>query len=252
MVIANVGIIILAAGLGTRMKSNKAKVLHEVCGIPMIHHVVETATQLVGSNVVVVVGHQADRVKALLSADFQVRFALQAEQLGTGHATLCALPQLPDRVEDVVILCGDVPLIRSQTIERLINDHFCAKRDVTLLAVSLERPKGYGRVLYGEHGDLQGIVEEADATDDEKRIKMINTGIYTVKRSFLLQALPQIGSDNAQGEIYLTDIIGIGHRQSKIMGVVVGDDRSEIIGVNSIDDLQLAEKTMKIRQGEIS
>ena len=111
---SKVGIIILAAGLGTRMKSNKAKVLHEVCGVPMIVHVVETATRVVGPNVVVVVGHQADKVKALLNTQFNVGFALQAQQLGTGHATQCALPELQADVEDVIILCGDVPLIKAQ------------------------------------------------------------------------------------------------------------------------------------------
>ncbi len=252
MTLSNVGIIILAAGLGTRMKSGKAKVLHEVCGKAMIQHVVETATRVVGPNVVVVVGHQADRVQALLGDVFDVRFALQAEQLGTGHATQCALPELLDVIEEVVILCGDVPLIRTETIEHLIDAHLSRQRDVTLLAVDLDAPKGYGRVIYGSTGELRGIVEEADADEVQKKIKTINTGIYAVKRSFLEQALPQIGSQNAQGEIYLTDIIAIGHRQDKVMGVVIADDDSEIIGVNSPQDLQLAENTMKIRTMEIS
>ena len=249
---SNVGIVILAAGLGTRMKSDKAKVLHEVCGRSMIEHVVETAVQVAGSNVVVVVGHQADTVKAVVRRSFQVHFALQTEQLGTGHAVLCAMPELPDEVQQVVILCGDVPLIRPTTICNLIQNHEKRKRDVTLLAVNMHDPAGYGRILCDGDQNLIGIVEEADADAEQKEITLINTGIYAVQRQFLSEALPQIGSDNAQKEIYLTDIIGIGHRQNKSVGTVVGRDSSEIIGVNSPVELQLAENTMLTRTCEKS
>ena len=247
-----VGIIILAAGLGTRMKSDKAKVLHEVCGKSMIEHVVATAVDVAGPNVVVVVGHQADTVKQVVRKSFDVRYALQAEQLGTGHAVMCAMPHLPEAVEQVVILCGDVPLIKSATIHQLIKNHDEQKRDVTLLAVHLQEPSGYGRVLSDADQNLIGIVEEADADDDQKAITLINTGIYAVERGFLHDALPQIGSDNAQNEIYLTDIIGIGYEQNKILGTVVGQDSSEIIGVNSPVELQLAENIMIKRDIEKS
>lgn len=249
---SKVAIIILAAGLGTRMKSDKAKVLHAVCGKPMIWHVLNTAARVAGSNVVVVVGHQAEKVKALIGDAFDAGFALQAEQLGTGHAAQCAMPHLPDDVEEVVILCGDVPLIRAETIEHLIAEHLAHERDVTLLAVDIDTPRGYGRVLRGQGGELHAIVEEADADDAQKEIKTINTGIYAAKRSFLLWALPQIEADNTPGEFYLTDIIGIGHRQGKSMGVVMGDDDGEVIGVNSLSDLQIAENTMKRRAGKFS
>ncbi len=249
---STVGIIILAAGLGTRMKSNKAKVLHEVCGKAMIQHVVGTAAQVVGPNIVVVVGHQADRVQQLLGDGHDVHYALQPNQLGTGHAALCALPHLHDHIDDVVILCGDVPLIRARTIEKLIQLHRGNNWDVTLLAVELDEPTGYGRVLCGQGGELHGIVEEADADETQKKVKTINSGIYAVDRSFLSQALPQIGSENAQGEIYLTDIIGIGYRQGNAMGILMGEDSGEIIGVNSLADLQIAERTMKKRQWEKS
>jgi UDP-N-acetylglucosamine diphosphorylase/glucosamine-1-phosphate N-acetyltransferase len=247
-----VGIVILAAGLGTRMKSDRAKVLHEVYGKSMIEYVVETAVDVAGSNVVVVVGHQADTVKEVVRRSFDVRFALQTEQLGTGHAVLCAMPELPDEVQQVVILCGDVPLIRSATIRDLVRKHEGRKRDVTLLAVHMQDPKGYGRILSDGNQNLIGIVEEADADAEQKKITLINTGIYAVHRPFLSEALPQIGSDNAQNEIYLTDIIGIGHRQNKSVGTVVGQDSSEIIGVNSPVELQLVEKTMQTRTREKS
>lgn len=249
---SKLGIVILAAGLGTRMKSSQAKVLHTVCGRPMIQHVVQTACEVAGSNVVVVVGHQAEQVKDVVKASFQASFAIQREQLGTGHAVLCAMPYLPDAIEDVVILCGDVPLIRASTIKRLVDDHKTWDRDVTLLAVTVENPTGYGRVLSNDAGELVAIVEEADADKDQKKINVINSGIYAVKRHFLDLALPQIDSDNAQNEIYLTDIIAIGHHHHKMIGTHIGTDNSEIIGVNSLADLQVAEKIMKKRNGEIS
>jgi UDP-N-acetylglucosamine diphosphorylase/glucosamine-1-phosphate N-acetyltransferase len=249
---STVGIVILAAGLGTRMKSDKAKVLHEVCGRPMIEHVVERAVDVAGSNVVVVVGHQAETVKQVVGRSFKVRFALQAKQLGTGHAVLCAMPELPNEVEQVVILCGDVPLIRSATIRDLVRHHEDQKRDLSLLAVHMQDPTGYGRMISDAGRNLMGIVEEADASVKEKKITLINTGIYAVRRPFLSEALPQIGSDNAQNEIYLTDIVTIGHRQNKSVGMVVGQDSSEIIGVNSPVELQIAEKTMKHRTCEKS
>lgn len=249
---SKLGIVILAAGLGTRMKSNQAKVLHTVCGRPMIHHVAQTACAVAGSNVVVVVGHQAKQVKDVVKASFQASFAMQGEQLGTGHAVLCAMPYLPDAIEDVVILCGDVPLIGASTIKRLVDDHKTCGRDVTLLAVTVENPTGYGRVLSNDAGELIAIVEEADADNDQKKINVINSGIYAVKRHFLDLALPQIESDNAQNEIYLTDIIAIGHHHHKRIGTHIGTDNSEIIGVNSLADLQVAEKIMKKRNGEIS
>ena len=244
----DVGIIILAAGLGTRMRSDKAKVLHEVCGKPMIEHVVQTAAHVAGSNIVVVVGHQADRVKAVIDHIASVGYALQKEQLGTGHAVQCALPHLATTVTDVVILCGDVPLIRSETIDHLVASHIDAKRDVSLLGVKVEDPTGYGRVILDSQGNLSAIVEEADADESQKKIKLINTGIYAVKREFLETALPKLSTDNAQGEVYLTDIIGIGYEQGESIGICIGDDSNEIVGVNSRDDLQLAEKLMINRQ----
>lgn len=243
-----VGVIILAAGLGTRMKSDKAKVLHEVCGKAMIEYVVQTAALIAGSNIVVVVGHQAEHVKSVVDRIGSVVYARQEEQLGTGHAVQCALPDVADSVTDIVILCGDVPLIRSQTINRLLETHFEERRDVSLLCVEVDEPKGYGRVILDGEGNLSAIVEEADADEVQKKIKLVNTGIYAVKKGYLETVLPKLGDDNAQGEIYLTDIIGIGYDQGKSIGIYIGGDSSEIVGVNSRDDLQLAEKLMINRQ----
>ena len=242
----NVAVIILAAGMGTRMKSDKAKVLHEITDQPMISYVVETARKIAGDSVVVVVGHQAQKVRECLAGS-HVIFAHQDKQLGTGHAVRCALPHIPDQCEEVVILCGDVPLIQSETIIDLIEDHLEHTRDISLLAVELENPYGYGRVVLDENQGVTGIIEEADATAEQKAINLINTGIYCIKKQFLLEAVPQIGSDNAQGELYLTDVMGIGYRDKKKIGVQIGTDCQQILGVNTCQDLELVDAIMQKR-----
>jgi UDP-N-acetylglucosamine diphosphorylase/glucosamine-1-phosphate N-acetyltransferase len=244
---AKIAIVILAAGLGTRMKSNKAKVLHKVCGKPMVNYVAETASKIAGNNVVLVVGHQAGKVRQTVSEVGAFSYAYQKEQLGTGHAVLCALPLLPDRSREIIILCGDVPLIKAETLSVLIRSHVSKKRDLSILAVALENPSGYGRILLDKSGGVRGIVEEADASPRQKRIKLINTGIFCVKKEFLLRAVPQIKSDNAQGEIYLTDIVGIAYNQKRNLGVTVGEDHFEVTGINTIQELKRVERTMKNR-----
>lgn len=243
----NVSIVILAAGLGTRMKSNQAKVLHTILGKPMISHVLKTACSVSEKGVVVVVGHQADKVKNVCSKVRPVSFALQKEQKGTGHAVLCALPAISDSTEHVIILCGDVPLLQVNTIQALLKDHMAQNRDVTLLAVEVENPRGYGRVVMNADRELTRIVEEADASDAEKSISLINSGIYCVSKEFLTEALNKITPDNAQGEFYLTDIIEVGYAWKKRLGVVVGEDPEEISGVNTIDDLNRVERIMSTR-----
>lgn len=243
----NASVIVLAAGLGTRMKSDKAKVLHEICGRPMIQYVVEAALQVVGSNVVVVVGHQSGVVKKVLSEYHGISFALQETQRGTGHAVACALPHLSREIDDVVILCGDVPLIFPHTIRGLLSDHQENRRDITLLGVRMPNPKGYGRIILNESGELAGIVEEADADPRQKEINIVNAGIYAIRRSFLVSALPQIRPDNKQGEIYLTDVIGIGYQSNRKLGLTVNAATEEVVGVNTPDDLRLAENIMKLR-----
>lgn len=250
--VRNVGIVILAAGLGTRMKSDKAKVLHEICDRPMIQYVVDTARAVAGSRVIVVVGHQADQVTQAASQCGQIHYAIQHQQLGTGHAVMCALPQIPPDVQEVVILCGDVPLIRPETISLLIDDHYQHQRHVTLLAVKMDDPSGYGRVILNQDGQLAGIVEQSDADEDQKKIQLVNSGIYVVNREFLSSALPQIRDDNKQREIYLTDIIGIGCRLKKEIGAIISAESEEILGVNSVEDLHRVEKIMKNRKIEMS
>jgi len=241
----NVAVVILAAGQGTRMKSNKAKVLHEIAGRPMVLYVVETARKIAGDNVIVVIGHQAHKVREIISESAPAHFAYQEEQLGTAHAVQCAVSHIPDACNQVVILCGDVPLIRTETITALIEEHLSAARDISLLAVELDNPYGYGRVLVDENRKVFGIIEEADASAAQKQIKLINAGIYCIHKAFLLQALPKIRTNNVQSELYLTDIMGIGHAENKEIGVMVGTDPLEVIGVNTIQELKRVETIMQ-------
>lgn len=247
----DVAVVILAAGQGTRMKSNKAKVLHEIAGRPMIIYVVEAAQKIAGDNIIAVIGHQAPKVRETLSESAPLQFAYQEEQRGTAHAVQCAMPYIPDNCDEVIILCGDVPLIRSETIASLVEDHLSAARDITLLAVELENPYGYGRVRIDENRQVFGIVEEADATADQKQIRLINAGIYCMNMTFLLNALPKIRANNVQSELYLTDIIGIAHSEHKKIGVMIGSDPAEVIGVNTIEELERVETIMQnqSRQG---
>ena len=147
----------------------------------------------------------------------------------------------------MLILCGDVPLIQSETIIGLVEDHQKASRDISLLAGELENPFGYGRVLIRDNGQLSGIIEETDASTQQKQVKLINSGIYCVNKKFLAHALPEIGSDNAQGELYLTDIIAIGYRENRKMGVLIGTDSQQILGVNTCQDLEAVDAIMAKR-----
>ena len=248
----NVAAIILAAGLGTRMKSELAKVLHTILGRPMISYVLETAHAVATGNIVVVVGHQAEEVKQVCSHTPGIKFALQEKQLGTGHAVQSAMPQLADNVKDVIILCGDVPMLKAGTVQQLLDDHKKNRRMLSLLAVEVGQPRGYGRVIMDERRNLTKIVEEADATTDERAVKLINSGIYCVNRTFLDASLARITPDNAQGEFYLTDIIGIGYGDGQKIGVMVGDDDLEVAGVNSIEDLDFVEKAIMSKKSKKS
>jgi len=238
-------VIILAAGKGTRMKSDRAKVLHELNAVPMIHYVVKTALELAPGQVHVVVGHQARAVEQAVSRHFKADFAVQDEQNGTGHAVQCALPHLSAAVEHVVILCGDVPLLTTPTVQRLLARHRGSQSDITVLAVHVDDPTGYGRIIMSADGRVAGIVEEADANEREKQINLINSGIYCVRKPILADTLKRVRADNAQKELYLTDIIGIGYRQGLKLEVEIGDDPREVIGINTLDELQRVEKMLK-------
>jgi len=243
----NIAIVILAAGLGTRMKSQKAKVLHEVCGRPMILYVVETAAKVAGDHVILVVGHQAERVREVVTECARVRYTLQEQQLGTGHAVASALPDVPVECRQVVILCGDVPLVTESTIGNLITDHLNHRRDITVLATEVEDPDGYGRIVIDTDGRVVAIVEEADASEEQRKIRIVNTGIYCVDKPFLTRALKKIDRNNAQGELYLTDIVAICHLDNGTVGAMVAENAQEFRGINSRDDLAAVEELMRCR-----
>ncbi len=239
--------IVLAAGLGKRMKSNKAKVLHEVLGKPMVHHVLETATHFADRNVYVIVGYQSEVVQSSIDKNFDVHYVYQEKQLGTGHAVSCALPYLKSQIQQIVILCGDTPLISQSTIALLIHTHRNLNNDLTVLAVNMDNPTGYGRILIKENQRIAGIVEEADATDAQRKIKIVNTGIYCVDRTFLSDAIGSLTNNNAQQELYLTDIVEIGFQKNKAITAVISEDSTEMMGVNSQEDLRIADRQMRLR-----
>jgi bifunctional UDP-N-acetylglucosamine pyrophosphorylase / glucosamine-1-phosphate N-acetyltransferase len=235
--------IILAAGRGKRMKSDLAKVLHPLCGIPMLAYPVEAAQEAGAEEVVIVIGHQAERIRE----EFQGRgliFVEQREQLGTGHAVLQAAEIFSGHDGPVMILCGDVPLIRPETILALHERHRSEGAAVTVLTTIPEDPAGYGRVVKTDHGSLMKIVEEKDAAPEEKRIGEINTGIYCVDSRFLFSAVADLGNRNVQGEYYLTDIVEMAFDKGLKANSVLAVDPVEVMGINTYEDLERAGRRM--------
>ena len=248
----NVGVVILAAGKGTRMKSDLPKVLHTIGNRPMIRYVVDTAQKLAGENIIVVVGEQSGRVRQALGDYPFLKFALQAQQKGTGHAVQCALSHVDPAMDHVVVLNGDAPLISEATLFNLVSTHMSLLRDISILSTDLKDPTNYGRIILDEAQNLVAIVEEADASLEQKRIRMVNAGFYCVKTNVLGSLLDQVGTENAQGEIYLTDIIAIGRRQGLCVGIVFTENSREVMGVNTIDELDRARCLVDLGQVEIS
>src|SRR5437016_4322102 len=233
--------VVLAAGKGTRMKSDKAKVLHAAAGRPIGFFPIRAALALDASPVVVVVGHQAETVQEELSrhlAGAPLRFALQAEQLGTGHAVLCAEEALRGFDGSVLILAADVPLIRPETLQKLVIARQGA--DLALLTCRAQDPKGYGRIVRRGDGSVARVVEEKDASPEERRISEANASIYLADAKFLFRALRGVGRSNAQGEYYLTDIVAKGR------AVAVEAEETEVSGVN--DRAQLARAAAQLRE----
>jgi UDP-N-acetylglucosamine diphosphorylase/glucosamine-1-phosphate N-acetyltransferase len=245
--IEKLAVIVLAAGKGKRMKSDIPKVLHEILGRAMILYLVDTVREI-SREIILVVGHKAEMVQKAVSRD-GIKFVVQEKQLGTGHAVMCALPVLSGQIENVLILCGDTPLVRAETLLALLAEHSREKRDLTLLAVDVPDPTGYGRILLDGSGNVDRIVEEADASELQRKIKKINSGIYCIRRECLFKSLAKIRSDNAQGEQYLTDIVGICRDEGRRVGVRTGLDPDEIIGVNHPHDLLRVEGILKRRTG---
>ncbi|WP_339753945.1 bifunctional UDP-N-acetylglucosamine diphosphorylase/glucosamine-1-phosphate N-acetyltransferase GlmU [uncultured Marinobacter sp.] len=228
-------VVILAAGQGSRMKSALPKVLHPVAGRPMLHHVIATAKQLGAEKIHTVIGHGADRVRETTS-EASVNWVTQSEQLGTGHAVAQALPDLPDDAR-VLVLYGDVPLTRHKTLERLVGT--LDDKTLGLLTVTMDDPRGYGRIVRNPEGKVVSIIEQKDASPEQQQIREVNTGILAVSAKHLKTWLPALSNSNAQGEYYLTDIIAMAVEQGLNVSVSQPRDPYEVQGVNN--RLQLAE-----------
>jgi len=238
--------LVLAAGLGTRMKSAKAKVLHEVLFKPMILHVMDTIKHLSLDNTYVIVGHQKEKVAELLSG-YQASCIIQKEQLGTGHAVLCAKKVLTGIGGSVLILSGDVPLIRTETLQAMLADHARNNSALSLMTTQLDVPTNYGRIIRNSQGKLLGIVEEKDATAEQKTIREINAGIYCAEIPFLFEALHKVGTDNKQGEMYLTDIVKIAINAGLKVDTFSGASSEEVLGINSREELAEANRHLQHR-----
>lgn len=240
-------LVILAAGKGTRMKSAKAKVLHELFYAPMIHHVLNATAPLQAEQTVVIVGHQKEQVIEAID-NFEITPVTQKEQLGTGHAVRIAESAISNTSETVMILCGDTPLIRSETLFEMVQQHHEKNAALTVLTTILDNPTNYGRMLLNADNKVMGIVEEKDASLEQRKIQEINGGIYCVKKDFLFNSLQQVGDDNSQGEIYLTDIVAIGVKQGVSVERFVAPKPMEVLGVNSRIELSQAHQELQARR----
>ncbi len=230
--------IVLAAGKGTRMKSGLIKVLHPVAGLPMIVWSVTAAREAGSDPIVLVIGHQASAVQGLFRGSSDIRSAMQEEQLGTGHAVGCALDALAGFRGTILILCGDTPLLRAETLKHMLAYHRDNGAAITVLTALMHDPFGYGRVVRDDSGRVTRIVEQKDATPEEQEIREINSGIYCMDSAFLFANIKGISNDNAQGEYYLTDLLAIAVRKGLPCMALPTADADEIMGVN--DRVQLA------------
>ncbi|MGC2836244.1 bifunctional UDP-N-acetylglucosamine diphosphorylase/glucosamine-1-phosphate N-acetyltransferase GlmU [Bacillus subtilis] len=237
--------VVLAAGQGTRMKSKLYKVLHPVCGKPMVEHVVDEALKLSLSKLVTIVGHGAEEVKKQLGDKSE--YALQAEQLGTAHAVKQAQPFLADEKGVTIVICGDTPLLTAETMEQMLKEHTQREAKATILTAVAEDPTGYGRIIRSENGAVQKIVEHKDASEEERLVTEINTGTYCFDNEALFRAIDQVSNDNAQGEYYLPDVIEILKNEGETVAAYQTGNFQETLGVNDRVALSQAEQFMKER-----
>src|SRR6185436_779911 len=244
-------VLVMAAGRGTRMKSNRAKVLHELGGLPLIAHVVRAAQALNPQAILVVVGHQAEEVEraALAEVGDLARSVLQAQQRGTGDAVESARSELENSDSLVLILSGDVPMIKTDTLRKLIDHHNNAGAACTILSVRLENPTGYGRIVRDSNDSFQKIVEHRDATEEQRLVKEINSGIYCFDAGELFKALRKVEPANDQGEYYLTDVPAIILGDGGSVSVFLHSEAREVYGINS--RAELAEFENLVRRAAI-
>ncbi len=241
----NYSAIILAAGDGTRMKSEKPKVLHEICGKPMISILVDTLYEFGIDDIVVVTGYKENLIKAELGN--RVSYITQKELLGTGHAVLQTIEYFSKKRGKVVVLCGDAPLISKDSLGGIMNTSSKPGIDAAVVTMKMENPAGYGRIIKDSIGKVIKIVEEKDSTEDEKKIKEINTGMYCFNIADLFSSLDKVSNNNVQREYYLTDVIDILNKNNKKVIPIILKDSFSGIGINSRVDLAVAEKYLQKR-----
>ena len=241
----NIMAIVMAAGKGTRMKSKKSKLVQKIYGKEIVKRAVENAKSAGVNDIVAVVGYQKEEVMAVLGDT--VKYAFQEDMLGTGHAVLQAKQYLQGKKGRVLVLNGDVPLLRPETLNKLLEKSIENKEYATLLTAIYDNPYGYGRIIRDEGGSVSAIVEEKDTTEDQKEIKEINAGIYCFDIEELLVALDELKPNNAQGEYYITDVIGIMNKKGLKTGAVVVEDNTEILGVNDRIQLEMLTKVLQMR-----
>lgn len=240
----NLKSVILAAGKGTRMKSNLPKVLHEIYGKTLLGYVLDSVKNIADENFVIV-GHHAEEVEKFVKENYtNAKTVLQSPQLGTGHAVSMVCPSLEDYDGQVLILCGDTPLITAETLEKFVGFHNSVKSDLTVMSTLFEDPTNYGRIIREQNGTLKCIVEEKDATPEQKAVKEVNAGIYCLNWNKIKPAFSQLTSNNAQGEYYLTDIIEWGKKNGLNVNAYILEDNIEIFGINSRVNLAQATEYM--------
>lgn len=236
--------IILAAGKGSRMKSELPKVLHRLNGKPMVQYVLEACQSANVENLVLVVGHKAKSVINEIGEHYT--YALQEEQLGTGHAVMCTREFLENKEGTTLVLCGDTPLITSETISKLIEMHETNNSSATILTTVLDNPTGYGRIMRNEKGQVAKVVEEKDTNDIEKKVKEVNTGTCCFNNKMLFDYLSKINNHNAQGEYYITDVIELlVEKGEKVLACETNSD--EAVGINTIETLKEVEEKLKLK-----
>lgn len=241
--------VILAAGKGTRMKSQTPKVLHQIFDKTLVGYVIDAVngTGLVDESFVIV-GHQAERVEEYIKSTYEnARTVLQTPQLGTGHAVSMVCPHLEDFDGEVIILCGDTPLITSETLKKFIDYHKAVNSDITVMSAIFDNPTNYGRIIRNTDGSLDSIVEEKDANEEQKKIKEVNAGIYCLNWAKIKPAFSQLKTNNAQGEYYLTDIIEWGNKNNLNVNANPLENNEEIFGINSKLHLAEASKILNKR-----
>ena len=228
---------ILAAGKGTRMESDLPKVLHKVGGKPMVSHVIQRAVELGAEKIVSIIGYQHELVKETIGNE-PTQFAIQLEQLGTGHAVLQCASQLSKFDGSILVLSGDVPLISYDTLQNLLETHNTSATKATLLSAIVEDATGYGRVIRNLQGNLDRIVEHKDANEDELNVNEMNAGIYVFDCKTLFELLPQVGNNNSQGEYYLPDVLSLILDQGGKVAIEKTNNITEIQGVNTVQQLK--------------